>query len=108
MQRLDHEYMMRTSEAAGLKKLPSEYMKDMYYSSQPCEKMHPEALEQTADAIQAAADNEWFVRQDDILAIAVHETPRAESRHEVTRSEEEASRQILRSMFPSGDTASER
>ena len=67
-----------------------------------------EALEQTADAIQAAADNEWFVRQDDILAIAVHETPRAETRREVTRSEEEASRQILRSMFPSGDTASER
>jgi predicted TIM-barrel fold metal-dependent hydrolase len=53
MQRLDHEYMMRTSEAAGLKKLPSEYMKDMYYSSQPCEKMHPEALEKTFEMIDA-------------------------------------------------------
>ena len=34
-------------------KLPSEYMKDMYYSSQPCEKMHPEALEQTFKMIDA-------------------------------------------------------
>ena len=53
MQRLDHEYMMRTSEAAGLKKLPSEYMKDMYYSSQPCEAMHPEALEMTFKMMDA-------------------------------------------------------
>ena len=53
MQRLDHEYMMRTSEAAGLKKLPSEYMKDMYYSSQPCEAMHPEQLEHTFELIDA-------------------------------------------------------
>ena len=67
-----------------------------------------EALEQSADAIQAAAANEWFVRQGDILAIAVHETPRAESRGEETRSAEEASSQILRSLFSSGDTTSER
>ena len=37
MQRLDNEYMMRTSEAPALKKLPSDYMRDMYYSSQPME-----------------------------------------------------------------------
>src|SRR3546814_11176609 len=45
--------MMRTSEAPGLKKLPSEYMKDMYYSTQPCESMHPDALEQTFAMIDA-------------------------------------------------------
>ena len=37
MQRLDHEYMLRPSEAPLLKKKPSEYMRDMYYSSQPME-----------------------------------------------------------------------
>jgi hypothetical protein len=34
---LDHEYMMQPSEAPVLKKKPSEYMRDMYYSSQPME-----------------------------------------------------------------------
>ncbi|MFT5438766.1 MAG: putative TIM-barrel fold metal-dependent hydrolase [Alphaproteobacteria bacterium] len=37
-QRLDNDYKMRTSECPSLKKLPSEYMKDMYYTSQPMEK----------------------------------------------------------------------
>ncbi len=37
MQKLDHEYMLRPSEAPLLKKKPSDYMRDMYYSSQPME-----------------------------------------------------------------------
>ena len=37
MLRLDHEYMMRTSEAPLLKGLPSDYMKKMYFTSQPLE-----------------------------------------------------------------------
>jgi uncharacterized protein len=37
MQRLDAEYKMRSSECPALKKLPSEYMRDMYYSAQPME-----------------------------------------------------------------------
>jgi predicted TIM-barrel fold metal-dependent hydrolase len=37
-QRLDHEYRMRSSECPGLKKLPSEYLKDMYYTTQPMER----------------------------------------------------------------------
>ena len=37
MQRLDHEYKMRSSECPSLKKLPSDYMRDMYYTSQPME-----------------------------------------------------------------------
>ena len=37
MTRLDNEYRMRSSECPSLKKLPSEYMKEMYYSTQPME-----------------------------------------------------------------------
>jgi predicted TIM-barrel fold metal-dependent hydrolase len=47
MQRLDHEYMMRPSECPGLKKKPSEYMREMYYSSQPMEIQDREAMECT-------------------------------------------------------------
>ena len=36
-QRLDSDYRMRSSEAPGLKKLPSEYIQDMYYTTQPME-----------------------------------------------------------------------
>jgi hypothetical protein len=36
-QRLDSDYRMRSSEVPGLKKLPSEYIKDMYYTTQPME-----------------------------------------------------------------------
>jgi hypothetical protein len=37
IQRFDNEYMMRSSEAPSLKKLPGEYITDMYYTSQPME-----------------------------------------------------------------------
>jgi predicted TIM-barrel fold metal-dependent hydrolase len=37
MQRLDHSFMMRTSDAPLLKEKPSHYMQQMYYSSQPME-----------------------------------------------------------------------
>src|SRR5580693_7140144 len=47
MQRLDHEYMMRPSECPLLKKKPSDYMRDMYYSSQPMEIQDHAAMEQT-------------------------------------------------------------
>ncbi|MCC6889409.1 MAG: amidohydrolase [Hyphomicrobiales bacterium] len=47
MQRLDHEYMMRPSEAPLLKKKPSDYMRDMYYSTQPIEIQDREAMECT-------------------------------------------------------------
>ena len=38
-------YLMRTSEAPLLKKVPSEYMRDMYYTSQPLETDHMKATE---------------------------------------------------------------
>jgi predicted TIM-barrel fold metal-dependent hydrolase len=47
MQRIDHEYMLRPSECPLLKKKPSEYMRDMYYSVQPMEIQDMEALECT-------------------------------------------------------------
>jgi predicted TIM-barrel fold metal-dependent hydrolase len=37
IQRLDNEYLMRSSECPQLKKLPGEYITDMYYTSQPME-----------------------------------------------------------------------
>jgi uncharacterized protein len=53
MQRLDHEYMLRTSECPTLKKRPSDYMRDMYYSSQPMEVQDMGALETTFRMIKA-------------------------------------------------------
>ncbi|MGB6751286.1 MAG: amidohydrolase family protein [Xanthobacteraceae bacterium] len=47
MQRLDHEFMLRPSEAPLLKKKPSDYMRDMFYSSQPMEIQDHDALECT-------------------------------------------------------------
>ena len=52
--RLDHEYMMRTSEAPLLKKLPSEYMRDMFFTSQPLEiSANPRLLEPIFEMISA-------------------------------------------------------
>jgi predicted TIM-barrel fold metal-dependent hydrolase len=53
MQRLDNEYMMRTSEAPLLKRKPSEYIAEMYFCSQPMEKGNIEALELTCKMIRA-------------------------------------------------------
>src|ERR1700752_1619274 len=38
MQRLDHEYMLRSSGYPLLKKKPSDYMRGMYYDSEPMER----------------------------------------------------------------------
>ena len=54
MQRLDHEYMMRTSDAPLLRRKPSDYLREMYYTSQPMEMVgNAEALEQTFKMINA-------------------------------------------------------
>lgn len=53
MQRLDHAYAMRSSEAPLLKRFPSEYMREMYYTSQPLECNNLEALEMTFKMIDA-------------------------------------------------------
>jgi uncharacterized protein len=53
MQRLDHEYMLRPSECPLLKKKPSDYMRDMFYSTQPMEIQDMEALQTTFRMINA-------------------------------------------------------
>lgn len=54
MQRLDNEFMMRTSEAPLLKRPPSDYMREMYYSTQPMETQNNRgALESTLKMIDA-------------------------------------------------------
>jgi predicted TIM-barrel fold metal-dependent hydrolase len=53
MQRLDSEYLMRSSEAPLLKKLPSDYIRDMYYTCQPMEKHDLDLLKSTFKAIKA-------------------------------------------------------
>jgi predicted TIM-barrel fold metal-dependent hydrolase len=54
MQRLDNEYMMRSNEAPALKMLPSDYMRQMYYTSQPMEVVkNIKALEVTCEMMHA-------------------------------------------------------
>jgi predicted TIM-barrel fold metal-dependent hydrolase len=54
MQRLDDEYMKRTNEAPLLRARPSEYMAErFYYTSQPIELEHREALALTMKMIRA-------------------------------------------------------
>src|SRR4029453_14027178 len=53
MQRLDHEYMLRSSEYPLLKKKPSDYMRNMYYASQPMEAENLRALACTFEMINA-------------------------------------------------------
>ena len=51
--RFDNEYLMRSSEAPALKRLPSEYMKEMFYTSQPMELTNMGLLEETFKAFNA-------------------------------------------------------
>ena len=51
--RFDNEYLMRSSEAPALKRLPSEYMKEMYYTSQPMELTNMGLLEEIFKAFNA-------------------------------------------------------
>lgn len=54
MQRLDHDYRMRQSECPSLKRLPSDYMREMFYTSQPMEMVNNrEAIELTFKMINA-------------------------------------------------------
>jgi predicted TIM-barrel fold metal-dependent hydrolase len=59
-QRLDHSYKMRASEAPGLKRLPSEYMQEMFYSTQPMEMPDDKSiLEATFKMINAKTQLCW-------------------------------------------------
>ena len=51
--------MMRTSEAPLLTREPSEYIKEMWFSSQPLEAHHPKLMEATFEAIDAENQLLW-------------------------------------------------
>jgi predicted TIM-barrel fold metal-dependent hydrolase len=53
MQRLDHEYQLRQSDAPLLTKMPSDYMREMFYTSQPLEVTDFGLLESTFRAVDA-------------------------------------------------------
>lgn len=56
MQRLDNEYMMRSNEVPALKMLPSDYMRQMYFTSQPMENVrNRKALEVTFEMMNASS-----------------------------------------------------
>ncbi len=60
MQRLDHSYLMRTSDCPSLKRKPSEYMREMYFSSQPMEMPDDKSiLEATFKMIKADTQLVW-------------------------------------------------
>ncbi|WP_431284965.1 amidohydrolase family protein [Humitalea sp. 24SJ18S-53] len=78
MQRLDHEYLMRRSEAPLLKRLPSEYMREMFYTSQPMEAQNLKLLEGTFEAINAETQllyaSDWPHWDFDVPS-AIHDLP---------------------------------
>ncbi len=53
MQRLDHEFALRQSDAPLLKKMPSEYITDMYYTTQPLEVTNMDLLKASFKAVKA-------------------------------------------------------
>ena len=53
MQRLDSEYLMRSSEAPLLKRRPSEYIREMYFTSQPLETSNLDLTAATFRAVNA-------------------------------------------------------
>ncbi len=79
MQRLDNEFMMRSSDAPLLKRKPSEYMRDMYYTNQPMEMVdNPEALELTFKMIKAESQllySSDYPHWDMDLPSVIHDLP---------------------------------
>ncbi len=53
MQRLDSEYMMRSSEAPLLRRRPSDYIREMYFTSQPLETSNLKLTQATMEAVNA-------------------------------------------------------
>jgi predicted TIM-barrel fold metal-dependent hydrolase len=60
MQRLDHSFMMRTSDAPLLREKPSHYMRQMFYSTQPMEIPEDKSvMEATFKMINAETQLVW-------------------------------------------------
>lgn len=79
MQRLDNEYMMRSSDAPLLKRKPSDYMREMFYTSQPMEMVdNREALELTFKMIKADSQllySSDYPHWDMDLPSTIHDLP---------------------------------
>lgn len=78
MQRLDNEYMLRSSEAPVLKRLPGEYIREMFFSSQPLERQNMEGLEFTFKTMNAETQllyaSDW-PHQDFDLPSTIYDLP---------------------------------
>lgn len=59
MQRLDHEWLLRQSDAPLLRRPPSDYMREMFYTSQPMEATNLALLESTFTAMRAETQLLW-------------------------------------------------
>ena len=59
MRRLDHEVMMRPSEAPLLQRLPSEYMRDFFYTTQPLEASPLRGLQEIFEQMNASTQLLW-------------------------------------------------
>ena len=79
MQRLDNEYMMRSNEVPLLKRKPSDYMREMYYTSQPMEMVeNRKALELTFELINAETQllySSDYPHWDMDLPSTIHDLP---------------------------------
>jgi len=79
MQRLDNEFMMRSSEAPSLKRKPSDYMREMFYTSQPMEMVNNRTmLEETFNMIAAETQllySSDYPHWDMDLPSTIHDLP---------------------------------
>jgi predicted TIM-barrel fold metal-dependent hydrolase len=79
MLRLDAEYMMRSFDAPALKRKPSDYMREMFYSTQPLERPDdPSLLEALFKALNAETQLVWgsnFPGSDFDLPSTVYDLP---------------------------------
>lgn len=78
MQRLDHEYGMRSSEAPRLTKLPSEYLRGMYYTTQPFEYTDAQAAQLTFRMLNAESQLMYasdYPHWDFDLPSRIHDLP---------------------------------
>src|SRR5579859_2479866 len=77
--RLDNEYRMRPSEAPLLKRLPSEYIRDMYFTTQPLEMFddarHTEAMFELLNAGSRLLYSSDYPHQDFDLPTQVYDLP---------------------------------
>src|ERR1700722_19284562 len=79
MQRLDNEYMMRSSETPSLKRKPSDYMREMFYTSQPMEMVgNSTMLQETFKMISAETQllySSDYPHWDMDLPSTIHDLP---------------------------------